>query len=86
VEDEIFGEYMTNLFNLCSKYVIIYSSNYNKEVARHVKCRKFTDWIDSEIKNEFKLLHYIPNQFPFDETFPDTTSFSDFYIYERVEI
>lgn len=83
IEDEVFNEYMKDLFTASSKYVIIYSCNYNKKIAAHVKCRKFTDWIHTKYKNEFKLIKYIPNRFPFDEKLPNSTSFSNFYIYER---
>lgn len=86
IEEEVFICYMKKIFELSSNYVIIYSSNYDKEIATHVRCRKFTDWIDSEIKSEFRLLKFIPNIYPFDKNHPNTTSFSDFYIYEKIKI
>lgn len=84
IEDEVFEDYMKNLFNLSSKYVIIYSSNYNEIVASHVRCRKFTDWIKFEIKEEFRLLKFVPNIYPYNSKYPTSTTFSDFYIYEKV--
>lgn len=86
IEEEVFNRYMKKIFELSSRYVIIYSCNYNKEIAPHVRCRKFTDWIDSEIKNEFRLLKFIPNIYPFNIDHPNTTSFSDFYIYEKIKL
>ena len=86
IEDDVYKKYMNNLFRLSSRYVIIYSCNHSEEIVSHVKCRKFTDWINSEIQDEFKLLKFIPNKYPYDPNNPNTTSFSDFYIYERVKI
>lgn len=83
VEDEVFDTYMRKLFNSSTKYVLIYSSNYDKMIAKHVKSRKFTDWIDLNIKNEWTLIQKINNEYPFDETKPNESSISDFYIYEK---
>jgi len=83
VEDEVFEEYMNNLFTLSTKYVIIYSSNYDKLIAQHVRCRKFSSWIDMNMNKNWKLQKIIKNKFPFDENNQDDTSFSDFYIYKK---
>lgn len=84
IEDETFFEYMDNLFNASSNYVIIYASNTaeNETTAVHVKHRKFTDWVEKH-KPNFKLIKHIPNKFPFDEKNHKTTSFADFYIYKK---
>jgi len=86
VEDETFFQYMDNLFNASSNYVIVYSSNTseNEKTAVHVKHRKFTDWAEQH-KPNFKLIEHIPNKFPFDEKNKKTTSFADFYVYKKVE-
>lgn len=84
IEEEVFQKYMENLFRLSSRFVIIYSCNYDKVVAPHVKCRKFTEWIDSELKGQVTLVKFIPNKYPYDPELPNLTSFSDFYIYEKV--
>ncbi|MBX2828040.1 MAG: class I SAM-dependent methyltransferase [Flavobacteriaceae bacterium] len=83
VEDEVFNGYMTRLFNSSDRFVMIYSSNYEKEMADHVRSRKFTDWVDSNMNGSWKLKEFIKNKFPFSEDQPDTTSISDFYIYEK---
>ena len=66
LEDNVFNLYMKNLFNSSKKYVCIYSSNFDKKWAKHVRHRKFTDWINKYISNEWKLKEYIPNKYPFD--------------------
>lgn len=82
VEDEVFENYMTALFNASTKYVIIYSSNYDEVLAKHVKCRKFTSWIDQHVADQWSLVETIPNKYPFDEQDPEHTSMSDFFIYK----
>ena len=84
LEDNVFDLYMKNLFDSSNKFVCIYSSNINKEWARHVKHRKFTDWIKNNIGNEWKLKNFIPNKYPFDPKNPDRTSFSDFYFFKKI--
>ncbi|QJT07620.1 glycosyltransferase [Oceanidesulfovibrio marinus] len=85
VEDSLFERYMEHLFNVAERYVVIYSSNTSKDSGvEHVKHRKFTQWIAANRK-DFELESYIPNEFPFDEAKPNDTSFSDFYIFKRVE-
>lgn len=84
LEDKVFNDYMNNLFSRSKKYVIIYSSNYDKYIDKHVRCRKFTNWIDANLKGEFQQIKLIKNIYPFDENKPDQTSISDFFIYERV--
>ena len=76
---------MQNLFNSSNKYVCIYSSNIEMKWASHVRHRKFTNWIDKYLSNKWKIKEYIPNKYPFDPKKSDTTSFADFYIYEKIE-
>lgn len=84
IEDEVFNDYMSMLFSSSSKFVIIYSSNYNAQTAPHVKSRKFTDWIETNISKEWKLIEKIENKYPFDLNNPSGTSISDFYIYQKL--
>ncbi len=84
IEDEVFDDYMNRLFNSAERFVIIYSSNYDGYLARHVRSRKFTVWIDQHVSDRWKLKDYIRNPFPFDEADPENTSISDFYIYETI--
>jgi cyclopropane fatty-acyl-phospholipid synthase-like methyltransferase len=84
VEDEIFESYMRRLFSAAERYVIIYSSNTDKNRKirpPHVRHRKFTDWVDKNISN-WKLLKHIANKYPRKGSTVEGSS-SDFYIYER---
>ena len=84
VEDQVFFNYMNNLFQASKKYIIIYSSNTdnNESSAIHVKHRRFTDWIEKNQKS-YKLLNFIPNKYSFDGD-ESKTSFADFYVYEKI--
>lgn len=84
IEDDVFEDYMDKLFFLSSKYVIIYSSNFDGVIAEHVKCRKFTENIKKHYWDKFELISFIPNIYPAEKNRPNDTSMSDFYIYERI--
>ncbi|OUR93436.1 hypothetical protein A9Q87_05550 [Flavobacteriales bacterium 34_180_T64] len=84
IEDEVFVSYMDQLFKSSTKYVIIYSSNYNEVLTDHVKCRKFTDWIEKNISHQWNLIHRLKNKYTFDEEDLENTSMADFYFYEKV--
>lgn len=78
LEDRIFVLYMEHLFTMARQYVIIYSSNTNKQrllQASHIRHRRFTDWI-SENTSHWHLINVFKNPYK---------SVSDFYFYERVE-
>ncbi len=84
IEDEVYHDYMDFLFKSAERFVIVYSSNSNEinYVGEHVKHRNFTDWVRDNAKS-FSLLAHIPNIYPYDEKKCDTTSFADFYIFEK---
>lgn len=80
VEDMVFSKYMSHIFASAEKFVIIYSSNTdeNKQLQYpHVRHRKFTDWIDSNL-NCWELLQFIPNKIS------SKKSPSDFYVYQKL--
>lgn len=83
IEDEVFYNYMRTLFKTSTKYVLIYSSNYEAILTDHVKCRKFTDWIDNNVSKQWYLYKYIQNKYPFESENPNNTSIADFYIYKK---
>jgi hypothetical protein len=85
LEDDIFNIYMKNLFNSSKKYVCIYSTNYDSQQIQHIKHRKFTDWIDKYISNEWKIKEHIPNKYYFKLNNQDSISFADFYFYEKIK-
>jgi hypothetical protein len=84
VEDEIFFEYMGNLFDSSNQYCIIYSSNVseNGSSPRHIKRRKFTEWVDENAK-AWRLKMIIFNEFP-PSANAGEQSLSDFYFYEKL--
>ena len=85
VEDKIFDKYMRQLFDSSNKFVCIYScnDNYNKNRKEHVKHRTFTDWIDKNCGESWKLIHFVKNKYPYDVNDINNTSWSDFYFYKK---
>ena len=83
VEDEIYTDYMNKLFSSLHKFVIIYSSNTDKNnsTVPHIKHRKFTDWVKKNAP-QFKLIEFIPNQYPLNENITQS-SFADFYFFQK---
>jgi hypothetical protein len=77
VEDDIYEMYMNDLFNSTSKYVIIYSTNWNADYnGSHVRHRKFTEYVDKNILNA-KLIHHETNKYP-------ELSTAEMYIYSKI--
>ncbi len=84
IEDEVFEAHIYNLFKLSEKYVVIYSSNYNeRSEAKHVRHRKFTDFVGTSIKG-WELMTSEENPFGFDQENPDNTSHANFYVYKKL--
>lgn len=86
VEDQVFENYMNSLFDSSERYCVIYSCDgrASSADAQHVRQRMFTAWVTLE-RPEWSLIDVIKNEFPHDGTRnPKDTSFSDFYIYEKL--
>lgn len=84
IEEEIFEDHMKKLFSHSSKFVLIYSSNENKRqffFQPHIKHRKFSEWIFYNYKN-WELLSVTKNPFKY----TSKGSFSDFFIYRKMEV
>lgn len=83
-EEKIYQKYMEHLFSSSEKYVLIYAANTTKEytAANHVKNRKFTNWVENNT-TDWVLEKVIENEYPYDPSDPEKTSWSDFYIFER---
>jgi len=76
VEDRVFEDYMTTLFGAAERYVIIYSSDTDRNhwwASAHVKHRKFTSWI-SRVRSDWRLIDHRPSI---------SGSMAAFYIYEK---
>ena len=84
VEDYVFTTYMDQLFGSARHFVIVYSSNKD-EIAdsAHVRHREFTAWVAAN-RADFELSETIRNIYPYCESDPENTSFSDFYVFKRI--
>lgn len=84
IEDDIYKNYMNTLFTMSTKYVMIYALDNDINHALHVKFRKFSNYIETNLP-EWKLIKHIPNKYPQLKLGQnnDKTSPSDFYIYEK---
>lgn len=69
----IWESHIKDLFESSNKYVIIYSSNFNKDYGKHCKSRNFTNFIKKKYPN-WSLFKIINNKYP-------KKSISDFYIF-----
>ncbi|MEX1212747.1 MAG: class I SAM-dependent methyltransferase [Balneolaceae bacterium] len=77
IEDDLFHDYMTRLFESALRFVIIYSSNTDKQKSfqmTHVKHRKFTDWI-KKYQPDWIEKSYIPTK---------NKTFADFYVFQKI--
>lgn len=84
VEDDVYENHMRTLFQASNRFVIIYASDSEDEQrsdGTHVRHRKFTQWIRTNVAN-WKLMEHVPNRYPYRGDYR-TGSFSDFFIYEK---
>lgn len=83
IEEEIYNNYLNDLIDISSKYIIIYA--YNNHTNRvidshiHIKHREFVEIIKS--KNT-KLIEYIPNYQRQDDS---DKIYADFYVFEKLK-
>jgi hypothetical protein len=82
IEDHVFESYMQRLFEASSKYVIIYSCNFDDVADYHEKPRNFTRYV-AEKMPQWELVNHIPNKYPYDKNNRNDTSRSDFYIFMK---
>lgn len=85
IENDVFSRHIELLFRAATRYVIIYSSNTDRNSGHdgeHVFHRRFTDYVATQIP-EWRLARHIANKYPYTGN-PLTGSFADFYIYEKV--
>ncbi|MDR0425158.1 MAG: hypothetical protein LBH39_06910 [Clostridiales Family XIII bacterium] len=81
LEDDVYSNYMNNLFGSAEKFVCIYSSNFESAQLSHMRHRMFTDYIDTHWP-DWGLAGQVKNRYPYNEMDPDGTSLADFYFYE----
>lgn len=83
LEDQIFYDYMEDLFLLAERYVVIYSSNHEEYTKwSEYRHRNFISYIQEKISG-WELYQYIPNRYPYKIGEEETTSASDFYIFKK---
>ena len=83
VEDRVFERYLQNLFAAASRFVIIYSSNYDEVIPNtHVRHRKFSDYVAAQFP-EYSLFDKVEQRYPMKIHGEQDGSFADFYIYRR---
>jgi cyclopropane fatty-acyl-phospholipid synthase-like methyltransferase len=84
VEEDIFSDYMRNLFGASKRVVAIYSSNSEQiaDPAPHVRHRAFTDWIAREAGG-WQLIATHKNPYPFSWRDRRNTSICDLYVFEK---
>ena len=80
IENELYYEYLNNLFNSATRLVIIYSSNYQEQPKGHQYRRNFTPDIE-KLHPEWQLTETILNKYPYKLT-TGKGSHCNFYIYQ----
>lgn len=88
VEDNVYEDYMVDLFELGRRFVVIYSSNDDDNSSggfAHVRNRRFTDWVDANVSREWEFLAVEPNphKAPSSKGGAEQTSIADFYVFRR---
>lgn len=82
IEDELFEQYMVDLFASAESLVVIYSSDMEKPSEwPEVRHRRFSDWI-ADHAPEWSLVRQIDQRYPHGAG-EKHTSWSDFYVYQR---
>lgn len=84
VEDRVFEQYVRQLFEASTRFVIIYASDTDENPAdqvEHVRHREFTHWIQQHLPH-WKLVEHVPNRYPYQGDY-HKGSFADFFIYEK---
>lgn len=83
-EDQVYDIYMNRLFDSSEKFVMIYSSNSDKNSfieGAHIRHRIFTKWVENR-KPEWNLVKHIPNKYPLNRS-NKKGSAADFFIYRK---
>jgi len=83
IEDDVFEKHMYHLFQSAKKYVIIYSSNIDRQQTYHERDREILTWINRNIQG-WKFVKKIDNDYKFDSSNPEETSKCDFFFFEKV--
>lgn len=83
VEDNVYENYMKDLFLNTKKYVVVYSSNHEEFTPwKEYRHRNFISTVQEKYPN-WKVIQFIPNLYPYKIGKESTTSSSDFYIFKN---
>lgn len=81
IEDGIYATYMSRLVSASTRFLCIYSSNFDRRGAvAHIRHRCFTDWLQANAP-QWKLTSTLTHPYPEDPRRPNDTSFADFYFF-----
>lgn len=81
VETELFNLHMIHLFQSASRFVIIYSTNFDESQINHEKNHHFTKWVE-ENERQWELVSIKENPYK-NESDLERKSLSDFFVYQR---
>ncbi|MBN2467222.1 MAG: class I SAM-dependent methyltransferase [Deltaproteobacteria bacterium] len=84
IEDEVFASYMRRLFDSASRFVMVYSTDTDRQEKvqlPHVKNRKFTSWVGEHMQGWTLRRHVLPPYPCRGES--RKVSPAEFFIYER---
>lgn len=83
VTDDVFDAYMRRLMSHTSRYLLVYSSNFDRQPKDvHVRHRRFQSWLEQNAPN-MKLVQHIPNRYPRLPFLRKERSDSSFYLFEN---
>lgn len=83
IDEDIYYNYLKNLFQFSNKYILIYARNQTKKHADHVYFREFNEYFIKQYN--CTLIKKILNKYPQEilGLNNSTTSPSDFYLYTK---
>ncbi len=85
IEDDLYEQYMRDLFGSAQRIVVIYSSDQERTSTwPEVRHRRFSDWVADKAP-QWYLVSRIDQRYPYREGEP-ATSWSDFYVFEHSEV
>lgn len=80
IEETNYMKYMSDLFGIANRFVIIYSTNFSLGEAQHVQHRKFTETVTHSFK-DWELMQEVAN--PFQGT-GEQESLANFFIFRKI--
>ena len=80
LEDDVYERYMSDLFAVATRLVVVYSSDTDEETEwPEVRHHRFTDWVGKHA-TDWTLQDRIPNRYPYVPGDTDS-SWADFYVF-----